>query len=194
MNENSLNSRMLLKRKLNKLRQLRSDSDSLFRGLEGELTIEADRVKNRSNTIDAVGMVATVSVSLGSLIRKGFGAMRLSGDALEKVNQELAKDGLHVAYDPARDILVDHAGEQLGAHRGLRHYFGTALHVFANLTTPSYWAVVYVNVRDGKSLDQVANSRVETLVDDSVRKIREQRRKTIARIDIEIRQTQALLR
>jgi hypothetical protein len=169
------------------------DSDSLFQQVEAELASDAHQFNNRARTIDAVGTVATVGVSLGSLVHKSFGAMRLTGAGLEAANREMAKDALHVAYDPARDVLTDIAAEKLGVHKGVRHFFGSALHVLANLTTPSYWAAAYTNTREHKSFDEIVNSRAETLLNEPLNHIRTQHKQTIARIDVEIRKTEAQL-
>lgn len=186
-------SRDKLLNQLRRLKQLRIDTDMLYFHLEQELTTEANRLKNGVGLIDAVGTVSTVAVSLAALVRKSFLTLNLAGPALEKANQELAKDGLHIAYDPARDVLADKAGESLSVHPGISHYFGTALHVFANLATPSYWAAVYTNARDGKALDQIVNSSTDSIVDDSLRQLREHHHHTIEGIDRAIRGVQALL-
>jgi LysM domain len=185
--------RAVLQQRLAKLRIVRLDSAALFDRILNDLEIETRRFRDTTQTIDVIGKLSTLAISLGSLVKDGFKAMHLTGEALEKANHELAKSSLKFAYGPLADPALTAVAEKLQAHKGIRYHIGTAFHVLGNLTTPSYWAGVYTNTKDGKPVGQVLNSRTETSMSDQTRQIREQRQKTLDRIDQSIREIEQAL-
>jgi hypothetical protein len=120
--------------------------------------------------------------------------MKLSGEALEKANTELARDSLKFAYDPLKDPALKFTADKLGAHSGIVALIGKAtIEAFLNIQSPSWWAGVWGNLRSGSSWSQaVTTDPVQTMVD-SRNQIESQRQQTLRSLDLKIQQTRVLI-
>ena len=129
--------RQVLQARLDALVALRQQMDALFQKLEAEADQNISKYRKVASAADIAAMLASLGVSLGQLTYKGFSAMRLSGEALEKANAELAKDSLHFAYDPLRDPVLKVTADKLGAHPGTVTLVGKAtIEAFLNIQSP----------------------------------------------------------
>jgi hypothetical protein len=182
--------RLVLRERLSNLQRLRFDTDATFQRIEGELDKNYRDFTTKAMAIDYTGAIL---IGLTSLVSKGMQAMKLSGAALEKANKEMAKAGLVFAYKPIYDLALKDKIGKVGANEGTAWAIGKGIEILADITTPSFWAGVYANYKDGKPLKEVVTRKPEDSLLDVKRQIENQRKETLQKLDEKIRETQRLL-
>jgi hypothetical protein len=190
------------KDRVQRLRLLRMQTDSLFRSLENDAEANATKLKQLATTYDTASTVLCVGAEIGLLVQHAL------KEAVEETAKEAAKTiakktiaqkSVEIILDELRDEMAkqsaDRQADKLLARDKTLHYLGTAVHVWANFG-PAYLASIRLQTK-GKSLkeiarsaDRIANSRPEDLLAESQRELRLQHRQTIDRIDQEIRKAE----
>jgi hypothetical protein len=186
--------RQVMTERLNKLMQLRLDTDALYQQIEREMDENVRRYENVAGTTDAVATVATVLTSLGFMVVKGMAAMKLTGSALKTANTELAKDAVKLPMEPLKDPALKFAAEKIGANEGIAWAVGkTTIESWLNINSPSWWAGVIGNLRGGKSWSQAVTSDPKEALQAARDQVDKQRQDTLNKIDQKIRDTRALM-
>ena len=167
--------------KVERLKALRSAyikmNDDILRDWEKEYT----RTSSNVSQIDGVGKVATMLVSLGSMVKSGFSAMKLTGDALEKANKDLAKQALDFANSPVVEGVTEASGVlEVKETDGRVLALGkkTVSFFLLDWNTPSFWA----GLLTGTDLKQV-NARVK-------KEIKDREEETLKNLDAKIKKAE----
>jgi hypothetical protein len=163
--------------KLEKLKKLRADYVKMSEDILLDWEKEYSKTSSSIDQIDGVGKVATILISLGSIIKGGFSAMKLSGDALEKANKDLAKQALDFAYMPAAEAAAGGSGIlDVKEGDGRLFAFGkkTVSFFLLDWNSPSYWASLFT----GTDMKQI-NTRVK-------KEIKDREAETLQRLDLQI--------
>ncbi len=138
-----------------KLTKTAALSDQLHKSIVVELQKTAKGAKKWGTTVDAIATVAQLMINLGKLVKTGKRAMKLSGDELEKINKQLAKDALNMAYDPiakeARKAGAKHVQNEKSGYSLALVSLGILSDSFDKMTSPSFWAWTVVRLKEGDS-------------------------------------------
>jgi hypothetical protein len=179
--------RLLLLGQKARLLTLRLQTEQLFDGLEQGLRQSYQEVKRTGETVDVAGTAALIAVDLGKIIRKGFMAMKLSGSALEEANRELAKEAVKFSAEPLKDVSLETAARGINANGGLIWAFGkSVIEGYLDLTTPSFWASTYSNLRSGMGWSQAVTTTPEDLMNSGIARLEFQKRQALAQLDHKI--------
>jgi hypothetical protein len=186
--------RQVLEKRLSDLTQLRQQSDMMYQQILNEMDGNLKKYETVASSADAAATVATIFVSLTSIAVKGWSAMKLSGPALDAANKELAKQGVEFAFDPLKDPALRFTADKLGAHDGMIWVLGKlTIEDFLNIQSPSWWAGVYGNLRDGKSWSQAVTDSPQDQLRSAKQRVEGQRQQTLKSIDARINETRTLL-
>lgn len=189
--------RQELTKRLANLTRLRSDVVKMYAGIRRELDESLEAYKGSAEIIDITAMLAQVFVGLAQLVQKSIQAIKLSGRALEEANKELLKKTFEVSLEPGEDVLKGLAANKVRekSDQGLLWAFGSALFdAYLNMTTPSFWAQVVGNLKEGKSWSRAVTTTPADVVAQAKAAVSEQELQMLRRIDERIEQTQKALR
>lgn len=129
----------LAKEQLKILQEIRRDATLSFDNIERELAHNYSKVKSNIMIIDAIAWVTMIVKDLGMLVHKGYQSLQLSGEALSKLNNEMAKSALTIGPSNAVSIISSTftiTGEEPLAWAIPK----ILLKSWSDMTTPSYWA------------------------------------------------------
>jgi len=186
--------RQVLTERLNSLMRVRMDTEALYGQIEKEMDDNIRRYDNVARTTDGVATVANILAGLGFMVVKGMAAMKLSGSALQTANKELTKDTVKLTIEPLQDPALTYTASKIDANNGIVWAVGkTTIESWVNINSPSWWAGVIGNMRDGKSWSEAVTSDPEEALRASRDQVEKQRQDTINRLDQRIRETQTLL-
>lgn len=147
--------RALLSARLAALRALRRDTEAMFARIDAE----ADRTfREYSVNANVMDWTAAMLVRVKDVVKAGVAAMKLTGEALAKANAQLGWSALDFAYTPLYEVAVKQQLTKIELGEPLQGGFGAAAAVIANLTTPSFWAQVYVNRQQGAAWERAAQA------------------------------------
>lgn len=90
-------------KRLESLRKIRTDVDKMFDDILREYKQEIDRTNRFINNIEITAKLATLAVSLTSLVAQGFQTLNMTGAALQAANSKLALSTLELASEPIED-------------------------------------------------------------------------------------------
>ncbi|MCH2164030.1 MAG: LysM peptidoglycan-binding domain-containing protein [Marinovum sp.] len=137
------------------LKNIKATSDKAHKELVVMLSNAAKDAKRWGSTVDAIAAVAGLMKSLTKLTMKAHKATKLSGDALEALNNEMAKDALNMAYDPiakqAKKAAAKHVTDAKNGYNLAIAGAGIVWQSFDKMTSPSFWAWTVTRLRDGDS-------------------------------------------
>jgi LysM domain len=123
----------------------------------GELKRTLTDMKGWADGVDAVATVAQITASLTQICAKGVQATKLSGVALEKLNEELTKDVLKLPADQLKDVGIKFTGELRERTDSPLGYIGVVANSWEKMTAPSFWANTFVQMtQNGKSWSEAA--------------------------------------
>jgi hypothetical protein len=184
----------VLQGRIDNLMRLRFDTDAMYQRIKADLDNNLQHYENVSRGADAAATVANVLVGLGNLVVKGVAAMKLTGSALSAANKQLSKAALTFAADPLQDPILKYGASRINANDGIVWAVGkTAIEAWLSINSPSWWAALWVNRRDGMTWSQA----VTTDPMDVIRAVRDgverQRANTLRLIDRKIRDSRSLL-
>ncbi len=130
-------------------------SEQMYKSLVGELQKAAAGAKKWGTAVDTIAMITQLMVSLGKLVKTGHKAAKLTGEELAKINAQLGKDALHMAYDPiakeARKAGAKHVQNEKKGYNIALVTLGIVSDSFDKMTSPSFWAWTAVRLNEGDS-------------------------------------------
>lgn len=172
--------------------QLRLEADAMFIQIENQLRDGIAQYLWVTQTVDTVATVANIFASVGQIAYKGMKTLALSGTLLEKANRELTHDALKLAYQPPAELVGEQWSHRIYSDDRMAIAFAKAfLQSYFDLSTPSFWASVYTNVRAGKSWqDSVTTTPLDDL-SRALANVRQKHRATLSAIDAQIRKLQS---
>lgn len=185
--------------KLDKLLIIRKEFIEMNQKILNEWDAEYRKTKSNIANIDVIGKVATILVSLGTLVKDGASAMKLSGEALKEANTKLAKTAVKDAYEPiveagveALGVLKENKDDTLAIALGKQ-----AADVYFSWTTPSWWASKIDHLRNGGSLmknGRLQGTDLEEINKQTVDLIIKQKNQTLENLDKRIEDAQNQLK
>lgn len=176
-----------LRKKIASLEALSRDTDSMFRQIENDLTANIRNYENVSEGVDVSADIMMILLNVGKLVSKGMRASALSGKALEEANKELGKEAVKFGYEPARDTVAKHWASTVGVNDGQLYAFGKiVVRSFFDLTTPSFWAGVYTNLRAGKPWQQAVSEDPKAALEEALARVREQKKQALNQLSTKI--------
>jgi hypothetical protein len=120
--------------------------------------------------------------------------MKLTANELKTVNKELAKDALKLPIKPLQDPALQCAADKLGVNEGIVWAVGkTTIESWLNMNSPSWWAGVIGNLRDGKSWSQAVTSDLKEALQSTRDQVEKKKQYTLNKIDQSIRDTRVLI-
>ena len=180
----------ILKKRLTSLEAVSREAESIFNGLENELEQNIREYEHVSENVDVAADMALILVNLGKIVKTGMQATSLHGKALEEVNKELGKESIKFSVEPAADVVAKQWAAKIGANDGLLWALGkTTVQAWFDLTSPSFWAGVYTNMRDGKSWQQAVTESPGDAMKQALGRVRNQKRHTLSNLQAKIMET-----
>ena len=175
--------------------RLRREIDNLFVQIEADMDANIrghEKAASRVDDLkDDLKTVYDIFFGLGKLVRNGVKAMRLSGSALEHANKELAWEALEFAYEPFKEPALRWAANKLGIKVDIVDLVGKATtEAWVNIQTPSFWAGVVVNLKNGKSWSNAVTTDPSEALKAAREVIERQHKDALGRIDAKIKETQ----
>ncbi len=176
--------RQVLHERLTHLWKARAESERLFSTIDQEMQENLRQFKKIELTVDMSAALAGLAMSLTGIVVKGMQAMKLSGKALEKANEELTKESAKFAVEPIRDVALEAAASRIDATKGVLWALGkSTIEAFLDTQSPSWWAGVRLSLRDGKSWSQAVTSNPEDSIVEARERVQNLRRETLLRLD-----------
>jgi len=191
--------RATLQKRLERLRAARSDAEQLFDGLQREMDGEFRKLEATSTTVDAASEVLGILVGLGRLCWRGYKAIELGGEELTKANKELAKEALDMPKDQFETVTLKTFADQLDQPQTVHlmnsvwMFSATVVRSWLDITSPSYWAGVVAELRQGSSLRTAVTRRPADVHASASVKLAGVRRTALQQIDAKLRETERLL-
>ena len=191
--------RATLQKRLDRLRAARTEAEQLFDSLQRELDGEFRKLEATSTTVDAVSDVAGIFVGLGKLCWRGYKTLEMGAEELTKANKELAKEALDMPKDQLETLTLKTFAEQLDQPQTVQlmnsvwMFSATVVRSWLDITSPSYWAGVIVELRQGSSFRTAVTRRPADIKATAIARLAEVRRAALQQIDAKVRDTERLL-
>jgi hypothetical protein len=180
----------LLRRRLVSLESVSRETEHTFDRLETELQQDIRKYKNTNATVDATADISRILLNLGNIVKSGVRATALQGQALEQANEGLQKESLTFLIETEEDILAKRWSSQIGANDGLLWALGkTTVQSWFELTSPSFWGVVYNTLRDGRSWQQVVTESPLASLEKALDRIKRQKKEALQHLQAKIVET-----
>lgn len=191
--------RATLQKRLERLRAARVEAEQLFDSLDRELDADFRKVETTGTTVDAAADVLKVLVGLSKLCWKGYKTLEMGAEELTKANKELAKEALDMAKDPLETLVLKTFAGQLDQPQTVQLmnsvwlFSSTVVRAWLDITSPSYWAGVIAELRQGSSFRTAVTRRPADVKATASARLAEVRRTALQQIDAKLRDTERLL-
>ncbi len=160
-------------------------------GMIAEINAAKKGIKKVSTGVDLAATLTNLARSLGKLAKTGYKASKASGDELKKINDELTKD----VKKKIRDTHIDAARKTLV---GLKGTSLEAIHIvndsFDKMTSPSFWAMTFTQIWDGKSWSEAVTYDLEKDFAQKIKRVEQERDTYIGKIRGEIDKQKASIK
>ena len=157
-------------------------------GMIVEINAAKKGIKKVSNQVDLAATLINLSRSLSKLAQTGHKASKASGDALKKINNELTKD----VKKKIRDVHIDAARKALV---GLKDTSFEVVWIvndsYDKMTSPSFWAMTFTQVWDGKSWSEAVTYDLEADFAKKIKRVERDRDAYVKDISAEIARQKA---
>lgn len=158
----SLSTLQLAQKKITSLRKIKADYLSLIGDIKNGWESEYRNVKHWAEGVDTAKTMIDIFSSLVGIVRQGQAAIKLSGEALEKANKELARSAIKDAYMPIVEATGKTIGNSANEKDGDVILFGKLLlKAWDDVNSPSYWASKYTGV-DIEETNKKINNDIES--------------------------------
>jgi hypothetical protein len=191
--------RASLQARLDRLRAVRKDAESLFDQIQRELDSEFKKVERTGNSVDTANDVLNIFRGLSKMCWKGYKALDMGAEELSRANRELAKDALDLAKDPIETLTLKTFAEQLDSPQTVQImnsvwvFSAVLVRSWLDVTSPSYWAGVAAELNQGSSVKMALTRRPAEVFATASQKLAENRKKAVEQIDLKVRDTERLL-
>ncbi len=152
-------------------------------GMISEIKGAKKEIKKVSTAVDTAATLINLTRSLSKLAQTGYKASKASGDALKKINKEMTKD----VKKKIRDGHIDAARKMLV---GLQDTSLEAVWIvndsFDKMTSPSFWAMTFTQVWDGKSWSDAVTYDLDADFAKKTKKVEQDRDTYVKNISMEI--------
>lgn len=160
-------------------------------GMIVEIKAAKKGIKKVSTVVDTAATLINLTRSLAKLSQAGFKASKASGDALKKMNDELTKD----VKKKIRDTHIDAARKALV---GLKDTSLEAVWIvndsYDKMTSPSFWAMTFTQVWDGKSWSEAVTYDLEADFAKKIKRVEQDRDTYVKGISAEIGKQKATIK
>ncbi|MFC6639757.1 hypothetical protein GV827_15205 [Sulfitobacter sp. JBTF-M27] len=160
-------------------------------GMISEIKAAKKGIKKVSTAVDTAATLVNLTRSLTKLAQTGYKASKASGDALKKINKDLTKD----VKKKIRDGHIDAARKMLV---GLKDTSLEAIWIvndsFDKMTSPSFWAMTFTQVWDGKSWSDAVTYDLDADFSKKIKRVERDRDTYIKDISAEIAKQKATIK
>lgn len=180
------------------LKRTMQESDALHKRIVVDLDAAAKGAKSWGATVDAIATVATLMTGLTKLASKGHKASKASGELLEKLNKEMQKDALDMAYGPikseVRKAAAKHVTDEKNGYDHAIAAVGIVSESFDKMTSPSFWAWTVVRLKEGDSWSDAVTHDFQKEVKQKIAGLVRDHAKSQARLKKSIQEKQGLIK
>jgi hypothetical protein len=185
---------MALQNRLRSLESIARDTDRIYGEIESELKQNIRSYEKVKDGVDVTADVLNILVGLSSIVKNGMRAMTLDGIALEEANKELSREVLKFGAEPVGEGTFKYWGATLNMNDGLLWAYGKiTVNSWFNMTSPSFWAGVYTNLKAGKTWQQAVTEDPKTALEEALQRVIEQHNIAIESVKSKIAATSAEL-
>ncbi len=183
-----------LKNRLAALQALRRQVADMYGQIERELDSSYESAKGRGEAVDTAAKVLGILTGLGKITVKGMAAMKLSGHALAEANKELGKEAVKFSFDPVQDVALEKYGGSLKSEDSLLWALPkVVVQSWIDMTTPSYWANIYAQLRNGASWSAAVTTSASDIRAQTLSRLKQQQDASLRGLDAKIVETNRLL-
>jgi hypothetical protein len=188
-----------LQRRLERLRAVRRDSESLFDGIQTGLDAEFKKVESVGTTVDAANDVLNVLRGLSKLCWKGYKTLEMGSAELARANKELAREAVDFSKDPLDTVILKAFADKLDQPQTVQVmnsvwiFSAVVVRSWLDIGSPSYWAGAIAEFNQGSSLPTALTRRPADVRAEASARLAETRRKALEQVDGKIRDTERLL-
>lgn len=137
------------------LKKYKALNDKSHKELVVMLSTAMKDAKKWGSTVDAIAVIANLINSLTKLTMKAHKAAKVTGEALEKLNKEMSKDALDMAYSPIAKELKraasKHVSDTENGYNIAIASVGIIWKSYDKMTSPSFWAWTAIRLKEGDS-------------------------------------------
>jgi hypothetical protein len=191
--------REALQTRLDRLRSLRTATDSLFAQMQRELDDEFKEVERAGTSVDVANDVLNIFKGLSKMCWKGYKTLEMGAEDLSKANKELAKDALDMPKEQLETIALKTFADQQDQPQTVQLmnsvwlFSAVVVRSWLDINSPSYWAGVLAELRQGSSVRVAITRRPADVLLGAKQRLAETRRKALEQIDLKVRDTERLL-
>jgi hypothetical protein len=188
-----------LQARLDRLRLVRADADSLFAQMQRELDDQFREVERVGAGVDVANDVLNIFKSLGMMCWKGYKTLEMGAEELSKANTELAKDALNMPKEQLETVVLKTFAEQPEQPQTVKLmntvwlFSAVVVRSWLDINSPSYWAGVAAELKQGSSVRAALTRRPADVLSEAKRRLSETRSKALEQIDLKVRDTERLL-
>lgn len=158
-----------------------------------EINNSFKKVKSWGDGVDAAASVIMILKDLGQLAYKGMKAIKLDGEQLKRMNEQLAKDVLGNSHEKVYD-----AGMQVYSKADMDNNIVTAatqiiIKSYFDMTSPSFWANTITNLMNGMNWSEAVTTKPEDVRDKVIRTFVNNRNKLTGNLDRRIEENKRLI-
>ena len=144
-----------------------------------ELQKNLSGMKGWASGVDAAKRLTEMGWTLGKLCALGAKASKASGFALVRLNKEAADEAMDLAKGAREELLVTVLGTLKDNANAAASALGAAADGWDKVTSPSFWAHVYVQMTDnGKTWSEAVTSDVGDGIRERIRWVQSESDKT----------------
>ena len=177
---------LMLQERIEKLKKIRMEFVSTNDQILKEWQMEYTKVKQTAGTADTIATVATILLHVGGMAAKGISACKLTGVELARVNSQLTRDTLELAYvDPAIMTLEHTKALEGNSEDGSIWGFTkkAAKFLLIDISSPSWWASTVSGINIDKVNAEIRN-QIRVNQEETLKNLDEKIRKTERELDL----------
>ncbi len=177
---------LVLQESIEKLKKIRLEFVTTNDQILKEWQMEYTKVKKTSQTADTIATVATVLVHVGGMAAKGISACKLTGAELARVNSQLTRDTLKLAYVEPAKITLEHTKALEGNNEDGSIWGFTkkaAKFLLIDISSPSWWASTVSGINIDKINAEIQN-QIKVNQEETLKNLDEKIRKTERELEL----------
>jgi len=191
--------RASLQARLDRLRGLRKETESLFDQIQRELDAGFKQVERVGTSVDVANDVLNIFKGLSTMCWRGYKTLEMGAEDLARANKELAKDALDMPKEQLETLTLKTFADKLDSPQTVQVmnsvwlFSAVLVRSWLDITSPSYWAGVVAELNQGSSVRVAVTRRPAEIFSTATQKLAENRKKALEQIDVKVRDTERLL-
>ena len=158
-----------------------------------EINNEFSKVKKKGELVDTAATITLMFVNIANLAKKGIKGLKAGGAELKRINKEVAKDTLQGTRDGAAEKVLQMYTEADIDNNVVTSTTKIVIQAFFDMTSPSFWANTYTNLRGGMGWSEAVTTKPEDVKNKVIKQFNKATDEIIKRIDLRIEENKRLI-